>query len=168
MENAFKEFSLQVKIMDSSLSLLSREYNRKKRYYDAPELLNRIHTLAKKKEYFRTLGIINKDIFSKKRNDIVFGVARLPNTQKYKEYGVALISLAQLREKNFENPKNRKKFKGRVLKEAVHELGHTFGLNHCDNECIMQFSNNLYETDKKPLEFCERCQTNLRKFFRKN
>jgi len=168
VENTFEEFSLRVKIMDSSLSLLSREYNKKNQYYDAPELLNRIHTLAKKREFFRTLGIINKDIFSKNRNDIVFGVARLPNTQKYREHGVALISLTQLREYDFENPKNRRKFKERVLKEAIHELGHTFGLTHCDNECIMRFSNNLYETDKKPFEFCERCQTNLRKFFREN
>jgi Peptidase family M54 len=37
----------------------------------------------------------------------------------------------------------------RVLKEAVHELGHTLGLNHCpDAKCVMHFSNSLADTDR--------------------
>jgi archaemetzincin len=35
-------------------------------------------------------------------------------------------------------------FGQRLVKEAVHELGHAFGLNHCENiECVMHFSNSL-------------------------
>jgi len=35
----------------------------------------------------------------------------------------------------------------RVIKEAVHELGHAFGLTHCENsKCVMHFSNSLQDT----------------------
>jgi archaemetzincin len=34
--------------------------------------------------------------------------------------------------------------------EAVHELGHAFGLTHCEkSRCVMHFSNSLQDTDFK-------------------
>ena len=33
-------------------------------------------------------------------------------------------------------------FNDRIAKEAIHELGHSFGLFHCNNKrCVMYFSN---------------------------
>jgi len=44
-------------------------------------------------------------------------------------------------------------------KEAVHELGHTYGLKHCPNPaCVMHFSNSLHDTDLKGWKFCPNCQ----------
>lgn len=44
------------------------------------------------------------------------------------------------------------------MKEAVHELGHTFGLVHCiDPKCVMFFSNSLADTDNKNTKFCKKC-----------
>jgi archaemetzincin len=49
-------------------------------------------------------------------------------------------------------------FKMRVGKEAIHEIGHTFGLRHCSNGfCIMFKSKTISDTDKKNKEFCESC-----------
>ena len=50
----------------------------------------------------------------------------------------------------------------RVLKECVHELGHTWGLGHCDDPtCVMAFSSSLAETDAKGDAFCETCRRSL-------
>ncbi len=47
----------------------------------------------------------------------------------------------------------------RVVKEAIHELGHTYGLGHCrDARCIMYFSNSLLDTDRKGAAFCVNCR----------
>ena len=60
-------------------------------------------------------------------------------------------------------PEDEPLFHQRVLKEAAHELGHTYGLGHCpDNKCVMHFSNSLRDTDIKGTEFCPRCQVQLK------
>ncbi len=47
----------------------------------------------------------------------------------------------------------------RTLKEAIHEIGHTYGIGHCrDPRCVMHFSNSLADTDIKGPDFCHRCK----------
>jgi len=53
-------------------------------------------------------------------------------------------------------------FESRVIKEALHELGHLFGLRHCSNpRCVMRFSNTVMEVDYKQDAFCRRCAEKL-------
>ena len=53
---------------------------------------------------------------------------------------------------------NPTSYAGRVVKEAVHELGHTFGLRHCpDHSCIMHYCRTLSDVDKKSDDFCRYC-----------
>jgi len=57
-------------------------------------------------------------------------------------------------------------FRERILKEAVHELGHTFGLSHCSSpSCVMFFSNSLPGTDRKKSDFCPECRRRLLRVF---
>jgi archaemetzincin len=61
-------------------------------------------------------------------------------------------------------PRDERLFSERTLKEAVHELGHTYGLEHCpDPTCVMHFSNRLGDTDVKSWEFCPKCQQKVNK-----
>ena len=54
--------------------------------------------------------------------------------------------------------KDEKLFFKRCIKVLVHEIGHLFGLKHCVYfECIMNGSNNLDESDEKPVYLCPIC-----------
>ena len=47
----------------------------------------------------------------------------------------------------------------RVKKEAVHEIGHTFGLGHCLNKiCVMSFSPSIFDVDRKEVHPCKKCE----------
>jgi archaemetzincin len=47
----------------------------------------------------------------------------------------------------------------RLEKEAIHELGHTFGLRHCqDPDCVMRYSVGLECADRKFSFFCPACR----------
>lgn len=50
----------------------------------------------------------------------------------------------------------------RTLGTAAHETGHMLGIQHCTAyECGMNGSNNLRESDSRPLEFCPECQQKI-------
>jgi len=50
-------------------------------------------------------------------------------------------------------------FKIRVVKEALHELGHTFKLKHCkEKNCIMRYSRSIEDVDRKSKELCRYCR----------
>lgn len=49
-------------------------------------------------------------------------------------------------------------FHRRVVKEAIHELGHTFNLRHCpDQACIMHYCRSIKDVDHKSEQFCRYC-----------
>ena len=50
----------------------------------------------------------------------------------------------------------------RLLKEAIHELGHLAGLEHCDQTgCVMLLSVDTAGVDEKSTDFCDRCAERL-------
>jgi len=66
----------------------------------------------------------------------------------------AVVSFARL------GAGDEQRFVQRVLKEALHELGHTIGLGHCDDhDCVMFASRVLSDSDVKDFDFCMRCRT---------
>ena len=100
------------------------------------------------------LGICNIDAYSSGLN-FVFGQASMTA-------GVAAIYLSRLRQEFYGLDADRSIFIERVLKEATHEVGHVFGLDHCPKRsCVMHFSNSLVDTDQKAKDFCEICRNKL-------
>ena len=77
---------------------------------------------------------------------------------------VAAIYIPRLRQDFYVKKSDTNKlFEQRVIKEAVHELGHAFGLTHCEkSRCVMHFSNSLQDTDLKHYIFCEGCNKILK------
>ncbi|MFX0072234.1 MAG: archaemetzincin family Zn-dependent metalloprotease [Candidatus Hermodarchaeota archaeon] len=160
----FKGFSINVKISKDYLPLEESDYDRIRKQYDASAILKKLVKHISHKQYFRTLGIVDEDIYSRFLN-FVFGIAIIPKPEFRKFSGIALISITRLREIFYRRKDNDPLFELRVLKEAIHELGHTFGLKHCDNRCVMKFSNHLADTDNKPPKYCEGCYLKLNKLF---
>ena len=103
----------------------------------------------------KILVICDIDAYSGNLN-FVFGEA-------YRGGRVAAIYLPRLRQEFYDFEPNKLVFHERIVKEAIHELSHTFGLFHCNNKlCVMHFSNSLYDTDIKGNRFCSNCKNNLR------
>lgn len=161
----FKEFNISVDIIEETIALEEAEYNPIRRQYDASKILNKIIYYAKNKQSFRILGVMDEDIFSSPLN-FVFGIAINPNIKFPEVPVVALISITRLREKFYRRHENSALFELRILKEAIHELGHTFSLEHCNKFCIMRFSNSLADTDDKPPKFCDSCMKKLKNFLK--
>jgi archaemetzincin len=129
-------------------------YDNKRKQYLSTAILNGIMEQKEYALYEKILGIVDHDLFVPELN-FVFGQAS-PKA--------AVISLSRLRQTFYHLPEDQNLFHQRALTEAVHELGHTFGLEHCGNSrCVMFFSNSLMDTDRKGSEFCTRCKNKLRK-----
>jgi archaemetzincin len=98
----------------------------------------------------KTLGVCDVDLFIPILT-FVFGEAQLNNR-------AALISVHRLRQSFYGLPADERLFYERCEKEAVHELGHAFGLVHCRRyECVMHFSNSIEQVDLKQSAFCGAC-----------
>ena len=138
-------------IIKESMPLSEKAFNKKRRQYSSSFILNEIRAFASRKEDLqRILGVVDVDIFVPELN-YVFGEAYTPGK-------AALISLHRLRPEFYGETANMGLFLQRVLKEAVHELGHTLGLKHCPRpSCVMHFSNSIFDTDKKQSLFCDQC-----------
>lgn len=81
----------------------------------------------------------------------VFGEAQLNGP-------AAVASACRLKEEFYGMAPNEGLFRERMLKEAVHELGHTFGLFHCsDFNCAMHSSTSVDDIDVKGAHLCRRC-----------
>jgi len=160
LRKKFEKFDLSVIVPEKSLPLLESEYNVSRKQYDGSKIINRLLDYSMTNQYFRTLGVLDKDIYSNGLN-FVFGIATPPNNEITRNFGVSIISTIRLREEFYDHVHNDELFSIRTLKEAVHELGHTFGLKHCNNYCIMRFSNYLGHTDEKPVDFCDACSEQI-------
>jgi len=164
LKQELKEFIDSVEILPNNFPLDNSDFRVKRNQYYGTSLLKKFELHIKNKNYPNTLGVLNRDIFSLNKSNeptrYVFGIARkIINSDSTR---VALISIIRLKEDFYKRRRKKRKERKRILKEAVHELGHTFSLKHCKNYCVMQYSNSLAEADEKPAKFCQTCSEKLK------
>ncbi|MEM2281043.1 MAG: archaemetzincin family Zn-dependent metalloprotease [Candidatus Bathyarchaeia archaeon] len=156
LENLNMTFpELECALATETLALPPQAFNKLRGQYRSDIILGLIKDYAHKTVAFsRVLGVVDVDIYVAGLN-FVFGEAECPGK-------AALISLWRLRPEFYGKHPNFEVFVERATKEAVHELGHTFGLEHCANPfCVMYFSNSIFDTDRKETLFCNRCYSKV-------
>lgn len=130
-------------------------FSKEREQFQSKRFLAVLHRLNQDENAIR-LGITDVDLYVPQLN-FVFGEAN-PRAR------VAVFSSVRLDPRSYGEPPDDPLLIRRSLTEAIHELGHVFGLEHCpDPNCVMWFSNTLSETDRKGTRFCSNCSRILGK-----
>jgi archaemetzincin len=121
--------------------------------YYSTELLTRLKGVRAPAAW-RLLGLTRYDLYIPTLT-FVFGEAQL-------EGHCAVVSLHRLRQEFYGLPPDPRLLQERLLKEAVHELGHTLKLRHCeDYRCVMAPSHSVEWVDLKGSTFCPSCHDRI-------
>jgi len=145
-------FKLPVALLDAPFSL-KEGYDPVRNQYNSTWILSRILDLAPLEDC-KILGVTGVDLYVPVLT-FVFGEAQLQGK-------AAVVSSFRLRDELYGLPKNPERLKERLEKEAIHELGHTFGLVHSrEPNCVMFTSTYAEEIDFKSKDFCSACSVFL-------
>jgi len=152
LQNGLRDFFPETAfgVAEKIMPLPRQSYSPTRQQYHSTHILTRIGESARRAEDEYVLGVTDVDLYVPNYN-FVFGEAGCPGN-------VALISLFRLKPRFYGAPPDNRLFQERALKEAVHEVGHALGLQHCSNpSCVMHFSLSIKDTDRKSAKFCDDC-----------
>jgi len=152
VEAAGKEYCLPVIVKEGYVDI-TEFYDPTRRQYNGSKLLEEIDTLFAS-DQTKTIGLFSVDLFIPILT-FIFGQAFLNG-----RCGIA--SVFRLRNERYGLTPDEELFRSRVVKEVIHELGHTFGLIHCiDPSCVMRSSTYVEDIDQKTIHFCDKCRNLL-------
>ena len=147
-----REFQHSVELRECSLDI-SQFYNPNRRQYDANSLLTMISQVAPH-DAIKVIGMVRVDLYIPILT-YIFGQAKLNGYT-----GVA--SLYRLRNEHYGLMPDYELLIDRFSKVIIHELGHAFGLIHCNHPaCVMRSSTYVEDLDQKEKQFCYRCRAEL-------
>jgi len=125
-------------------------YHGERQQYHSSEMLARMQKLVTP-DTWRLLAVSAVDLYIPILT-FVFGEAQMGGP-------CAVVSLHRLRQEFYGLPGDRILLRERLLKEAVHEVGHTVNLTHCeDYRCAMAPSHAVEWIDLKESWLCSACQ----------
>jgi len=138
--------------------LPKRSYYPPRRRYRADVLLDYLREIGGDR-YDKIIGLTTKDISATKGKHYdwgIFGYGSLGGKP-------CVVSTYRLR-----RGASWKLFRNRLAKVVIHELGHTFGLDHCPTPgCVMEDGRGTVKTvDRGTCEFCPICRERIREFLR--
>ena len=123
-------------------------YHQDRDQYHSTLILEKLTALSPSR-VIKVLGIVHVDLFIPILTH-VFGEAQLGGKS-------CIISTYRLRE-DLSISSSESSLASRILKEAIHELGHTFKLRHCrEKACIMHYCRSIKDVDYKSKHFCRYC-----------
>lgn len=158
------EFGARCEILSGSFDPEPARHPERRQYHST-EILARLEKLTlagaslaqtrcDKPNSWRLLALTPLDLYIPTLT-FVFGEAQLQGP-------CALVSIYRLRQEFYGLPADDALLRGRSLKEAVHELGHTLNLRHCDDyRCVMAPSHSVEWVDLKSSSFCPACRARL-------
>ncbi|HWR34418.1 MAG TPA: archaemetzincin family Zn-dependent metalloprotease [Clostridia bacterium] len=124
-------------------------YHPERDQYHSSEILARMQEYVTARSW-RVLGITPVDLYIPILT-FVFGEAQMGGP-------CSVVSSYRLRQEFYGLPSDRDLLGRRLLTEAVHELGHTLQLTHCDDyNCVMAASHAVEWIDLKDFLFCSQC-----------
>jgi archaemetzincin len=148
-QGIFQTFKIQTRIRNRPFDLPSVHDPARNQYNSSGLLLQLINDIPR--GTLKILGVTELDLFIPIFT-FLFGEAQLNGKG-------ALVSTHRLRNQFYGIPENEGLLKKRLLKESVHELGHTFGLIHCFTlKCVMNSSTYVEDIDQKSTDFCKFCR----------
>jgi len=152
LENTLsEEFNASIVTASPIKEISDQLFDKQRKQWKSNHILQWLLYMYKPSKSRKILAICDFDAYSGHLN-FVFGEA-------YVEGSISAIYLPRLRQEFYGLKPDESLFYQRIVKEAVHELGHGFGLNHCKNiKCVMHFSNSLSDTDIKSNHFCIVCK----------
>ena len=143
-------FKLNIRIKKwNTISEIPRSEFKFRSMYRSTELLNYFSENALEKNC-KILFIADHDLYSPVFSKF-YGEAQLNGK-------TGILSLFHLKEENRNRIINKQILLSRVEKEAIHEVGHLFGLIHCrEKNCVMHLSSTINDIDVKSSLFCNHC-----------
>ena len=149
-------FHFPVLLIECNLDI-SQFYNPARRQYDANGIM-KIVSNSYLPGSFKIMGIFRVDLYIPILT-YIFGQAELKGST-----GVA--SLYRLRNELYGLEPDSGQLTERFSKVTIHELGHMFGLIHCNSPvCIMRSSTYVEDLDQKEIRFCHSCQAELNRHY---
>jgi len=125
-------------------------YHAERQQYHSSEILQRMQALVRPQDW-RLLGVADVDLYIPILK-YVFGEAQMGGR-------CAVISSHRLHQEFYGLDSDHDLLSQRLLKEAVHELGHTLNLHHChDYRCAMASAHAVEWIDLRESTLCESCR----------
>jgi archaemetzincin len=151
-EAVAEEYRFSVNIRDGHLDL-SEYFDAARRQYDGNALLKVIQSLPFP-DSDKTLAFFNVDLFVPILT-FIFG-------QAYLGGDAGIVSVYRLDNRRYGMTADAPLLMDRMIKEAIHELGHTLGLIHCKEPvCVMRSSTYVEDIDQKSRHLCNKCKAEV-------